>query len=258
MRAPATLLALSLLLAAPALAQRSEEEAGDVSEVDKDASGPLRDRIRPVSGHLLLMDGRFELSPTVGVSLRDAFFTKVLLGASLTWHFNEAIAASLHGGYTLSLISGAAQICNPPNAENGQPAGCRPPTMDELTRKADGTLANKAYGLTTFMATVDLQWSPLYGKISLFAEQVLNFNMYALIGPAVVMYGPTNVITVGGNVGLGFRFFINRWLAVRLELRDVIYPEVGLEVNTSTTSVRNQLVAELGFSMFLPTTFGGR
>jgi outer membrane beta-barrel protein len=246
----------ALVLVAPAWAQqgKAEEEAGDVSEVDKDAAGPLRERIRPVSGHLFLMDGRFELSPEVGVSVRDAFFTKILFGAALTYHFSETIAASLQGGYTLSVISGSAQICTPPNAANAQPAGCRSPTVTELTTNM-GAPANKAFGNTKFMASADLQWAPLYGKLSLFAENTLHFNMYGLIGPAVVMYGPLNVVTVGGNVGVGFRFFINSWLTVRLELRDVIYAENGLEAGLPITSVRNQLMAQLGLSLFFPTVF---
>lgn len=250
-------LVLALFLAVPAQAQRSEEEAGDVSEVDKDASGPLRDRIRPVSGHLFLMDGRFELSPAVGLSVRDAFFTKVLFGAALTYHFTEEFAASLRGAYTLSLISGSAQICNPPGAENGEPPGCRAPTIEELTQE-EGTPANKAYGNLTFLGSLDLQWSPIYGKLALFAENVLYFNMYGLAGPAVVLYGPTTQPTIGGNVGLGFRFAINSWLAVRLELRDTIYSEEGLELGRKTNSVRNQLTAELGLSMFFPTVFAER
>ena len=82
---------LLALVALPALAQKSEEEAGDVSEADKDASGPLRERIPPVSGHLFLMDGRFEVSPGIGLSVRDAFFSKVFFGAALTYH--EHVAA---------------------------------------------------------------------------------------------------------------------------------------------------------------------
>jgi outer membrane beta-barrel protein len=246
------------LLSLPALAQRSEEEAGDVSEVDKDASGPLRERIRPVSGHLFLMEGRFELSPMVGLSIRDAFFTKVLFGAALTYHLSEAWAVSARGGYAASLISGAAQICAPSSSLSGQAAGCHPPSWDELTRSADGQPANKAYGLLTFVGSLDLLWAPLYGKLSVFAEKVLHFNMYALVGPAVVIYGPGRVVTVGGNAGLGFRFVVNSFLAVRLELRDLIYQEAGIEAASPVTSIRNQLMAELGFSFFLPTTFQER
>lgn len=253
----------ALLFASPAFAQQSEEEAGDVSEVDKDAAGPLRERIRPVSGHLFLMDGRFEVSPTLGLSIRDAFWTKLLFGVAVTYHFTETMALSLHGGYTLSLIAGSAQICTPATPAMGAtpavPGSCRSPTYEELTRD-NGVPQNKAYGLTTLLASVDFQWAPIYGKISLFAEKTLSFNMYALAGPTFVLYGPTGAATLGGNVGLGFRFFINEWMTVRAELRDILYYESGFlpasaPPGTPAGSFRNQMMFELGFSMFFPTVF---
>jgi len=256
----------ALLFAAPAWAQKaaaSEEEAGDVSEVDKDSAGPLRERIRPVSGHLFLMNGRLEVSPTLGISFRDAFWTKLLFGVAVTYHLNETMALSLHGGYTLSLIAGSAQICTPPvpamGTEPAQPGACRAPTYEELTRQ-DGVPQNKSYGLTTLITSVDFLWAPIYGKISLFAEKTLSFNMYALAGPALVLYGPTITATVGGNLGIGFRFFINEWLTVRAELRDTMYYESGYlppsaPAGTPGGSFRNQLMFELGLSMFFPTVF---
>jgi outer membrane beta-barrel protein len=236
------LLALSLF-AFPVFAA-AEDEAGDVSEIDKDASGPLRDRIRPVSGHLFLMDGRFEISPSVGISLRDAFWQKVGFGAAFTYHFTETIGLSARATYNLSLISGSAQICDPGG-------GCALPTREELTT-FNGATANVAYGYMSLLTSVDLQWAPLYGKIALFSENILNFNIYGLIGPTFLMYGPNNSFTVGGNIGIGFRFFINEWLCLRLELRDVLYYEEGANARNS---FRNQLMTEIGFSMFFPTIF---
>jgi outer membrane beta-barrel protein len=80
--------------------------------------------------------------------------------------------------------------------------------------------------------------------------------MYVLAGPSFLMYGPTGAteFTVGGNVGVGFRFFFNEWLTLRLEIRDVMYWEKNGR-DTSTGSFRNQLMAEFGFSMFFPTIF---
>ncbi len=245
------LLLMLALLAVPAFAQKSsEDEAGDVSEVDKDASGPLRDRIRPVSGHLFLMGGRFEISPGVDISVRDAFWQKVGFGAAFTYHFNEDLALSARGMYNLSLISGSAQICDPDG-------GCAAPTREELTT-LNGQTANVAYGYMSLLTSLDLQWSPLYGKLSLFAEKFLNFNMYVLAGPTFLMYGPNNTPTVGGNVGIGFRFFFNEWLTLRLEVRDVIYGEVGARPDRDgnpQVSIRNQIMPEIGFSMFIPTLF---
>lgn len=246
---------LAALFALPAFAA-SEDEAGDVSEVDKDSSGPLRERIRPVSGHLFLMKGRFEVSPGVGISFRDAFFSKYIFGAAFTYHFNEDWAASLRGGYALNVISGSAQICTPVNAD-GTGGGCNPPTEAQLlTEKGQPT--NKVFGRTTLLASLDLQWSPLYGKMSLSAERFLHFNMYAVGGPAIVMYGPDGAgqLAIGGNLGAGFRFFVNRFVTVRLELRDTIYMENGFyAINGSTSSLRNQLLGEVGVSFFFPMQF---
>lgn len=260
-RARLTWLCFALVVAAaPAFAQKSEEEAGDVSEADKDSSGPLRDRIPPVSGHLFLMDGRFEISPGIGLSIRDAFFTKLFLGAALTYHFSETVGVSLRGGYNVSLVSGSAQICTTEDPTTNTAAGCRSPTVQELTTRVDSTgtrvPANVAYGLNSLLASIDLQWAPIYGKLSLSAERVLSFNMYGLVGPALVMYGPQGQLTAGGNVGLGFRFFLNKFLTIRLELRDTIYLEQGASADQS--SLRNQLLVEAGFSIFLPTVFQER
>lgn len=227
----------------------SEDEAGDVSEVDKDASGPLKDRVRPVSGHLFLMDGRFEVSPGIGLSLRDAFWQKVGFGAAFTYHFTEAVGVSARASYNLTLISGAAQICDPVGG------GCAAPTEAELST-FNGAPANVSFGRMSLLTSVDLQWAPLYGKLALFSEKILNFNMYILAGPSFLIYGPpaASVFTVGGNLGVGFRFFLNEWLTVRLEVRDVIYYEQNGR-DPAAGSVRNQLMTEIGFSMFFPTIF---
>lgn len=228
-----------------ALAQKSEEEAGDTSEADKDAAGPLRERVRPVSGQVFLMKGRFELSPGLALSFKDAFFTKYTPLLALTYHLNDAFALSLHGAYNISVVSGAAQICT--NGAEGTIRGCTPPTMQQLT-------AANAYGQMGLMAGLELQWSPIYGKIGLVAEKFLEFNMYAALGPSLVMYGPQNSATAGANLGIGFRFFINKFLCVRLELRDVIYSE-SFAAPYAESSLRNQLMGEFGFSIFLPTAF---
>lgn len=227
----------------------SESEAGDVSEVDKDALGPLRERIRPVSGHLFLKKGRFEISPSATVSIRDAFFRKYIVGTTLTYYPWETLGFGLRAGYALNTVAGSAQKCT--FGDEGTALGCRAPTFDELDGKAPGQL--------TLLGGVDAQWSPIYGKISLAAETFAHFDMYGVLGASVIQYkGPptssgalsTSRMTGGGNVGIGFRFFLNRYMTLRTEVRDLIYVEQAvLPANT----LRNQLMFELGVSFFLPT-----
>ncbi|MCY1076436.1 outer membrane beta-barrel domain-containing protein [Archangium lansingense] len=224
----------------------SEQEAGDVSEVDKDRLGPLRERVRPVSGHLFLKQGRFEFSPSATLSIKDAFFSKYILGGTLTYHPTETLGVSLRAGYSLNTVASAAQICTfSSGADGGTTRGCRRPTYAELDGEAPGQL--------TLMGGIDAQWAPIYGKISLMAEQFLHFDLYGVVGATAVQYrGPSKAaeLTAGGNVGVGMRFFLNRWVTVRTEFRDLIYVEKAL--NPSTT-LRNQLLFELGVSFFFPS-----
>jgi outer membrane beta-barrel protein len=225
----------------------SEAEAGDVSEVDKDALGPLRERIRPVSGHLFLKKHRFELSPSATVSIRDAFFRKYILGATLTYYPWETLGIGLRAGYALNTVSGSAQICT---LDEGEGRGCRAPTFEEIDGSAPGQLS--------LLGGVDVQWSPIYGKISLMAETFAHFDMYGVLGASVVQYkGPPTSserssarMTGAGNLGIGFRFFLNRHMTLRTEVRDLIYVE---KATLPATTLRNQLLFELGLSFFFPT-----
>jgi outer membrane beta-barrel protein len=221
----------------------SEAEAGDVSEVDKDRVGPLRERIRPVSGHVFLKKGRFEFSPSATISLRDAFFRKYIFGASFTYHPAETLGLSLRAGYSLPTVSGSAQLCTFGGDDGGQ-RFCRAPQFEELDGSAPGQIS--------LLAGADVQWAPIYGKISLLAESFAHFDMYAVGGASLVQYkAATSQITVGGNVGVGLRFFLNRYITLRTEVRDLIYVEKGALPDSS--SLRNQLLFELGVSFFLPT-----
>ncbi|WP_426750774.1 outer membrane beta-barrel domain-containing protein [Myxococcus sp. Y35] len=243
---------LALCLTAPALgfAQTSEEvEAGDVSEVDKDRLGPLRERVRPVSGHVFLKKGRFEFSPSATLSLRDAFYSKYIFGGTLTYHPMETLGISLRAGYAINTVAGAAQKCTFSDGGDGSTRGCVPPTLDELDGNAPGQIK--------LLGGADVQWAPIYGKLSLLAETFVHFDLYGVAGASVVQYrGPSetpdgeakNYLTPGANLGVGARFFLNRWITLRTELRDLIYVEKGTEV--SGNYLRNQLLFELGVSFF--------
>jgi len=251
----AALAALLVLSPALALAQdtpaptTSEAEAGDVSEVDKDAQGPLRERIRPVSGQVFLRKGRFEISPSASVSLRDAFYTKYIFGGTVTYHPSESLGLGLRVGYSVPTVSGTAQICTFDQGERG----CRKPTQEELDQGGLGNLR--------LVAGLDAKWAPIYGKLSLLSSYFAHFDMYGIAGASLVQYrGPDlaaagttkDYMTVGGNVGVGFHFFLNRWVTLRSELRDLIYVEKTRFAGDS--SLRNQLLFELGVSFFFPDT----
>jgi outer membrane beta-barrel protein len=253
-----------LLMTTPAIAFAQDQDvranadpnadAADAPERTMDA-GPLRDRVVPVSGNLFSKKGRFELSPSASVTIRDAFFTKYIFGGTLTYHITETWAVSLRGGYSVPIVSGAAQICTTETTSAGAVPGCRNPRFSELNGKAPGQI--------TMLSGADVLWEPIYGKLALWSELFVHFDLYVVGGPALIEYqGPTSngaagsqtYFTAGGNIGLGTRVFLNKWLALRGELRDVLYVE---KVSAgSGNSFRNQILFELGLSFFFPTSSG--
>ncbi|EPX58607.1 hypothetical protein D187_003805 [Cystobacter fuscus DSM 2262] len=227
----------------PAVTGSAEQEAGDVSEVDKDRLGPLRERVVPVSGHLFLKKGRLELSPSATFSIKDAFYSKYIFGGVLTYHFTETLGLSLRAGYSLPTVAAAAQICTFETTGGTTTRGCRQPTFQDLDDKAPGKIL--------LTGGLDVQWAPIYGKMSLLSEQFLHFDLYGIAGASAIQYrapGAT-ALTAGGNVGVGMRFFVNRWMTVRTEFRDLIYVE---KARNPATTLRNQLLFELGVSFFFP------
>ncbi len=245
------LCAAALLVSVEARAQ-AEEEAGDVSEVDKDRTGPLRERVRPVSGHLFMKRGRFEFSPSATRSLNDAFFTKYVFGGTFGFFPSEEVGLHLRGGYALPFVSSAAQIC-PRDDAGGRT--CQKPALRDLDGRAPGQMS--------WLAGADVSWSPLYGKVGLLAERFLHFDLYVLGGVSAVGYqGPARSeggasvgrMSLGGNLGVGSRVVISRWMTLRAELRDLVYSERTGPAGVNS-ALRNQLMFELGFSMFLPTSF---
>lgn len=245
---------LGALVAAPgaAIAQASdrdaEAEARALEERDRAQEAPpnldLDERIAPVSGRTFVKDGRHEISPTAGISLGDAFFTKYLLGLRYAYHLTETWSLGLTGAYAVdSSPSGAVNRCD----SNGQ--NCGAPTSEDL-RRAPGDLG--------FMGSFDVSWAPLYGKISLLAEQVLHFDTYVLAGAGVVQskMAPQGSVDVESKMlpalqfGVGQRYFVSRHATLRFEIRDVIY-QTDAVGQPGEKDIQNQLLFTIGISFLL-------
>jgi outer membrane beta-barrel protein len=220
-------------LPAPAAAQSSKADA-------------FAGKIPPVSGQLYRKAGRFEATATGNLSLNDAFFTKYFGGLKLGYHFTESVSVAVHAAGGPAVKSGSAVRCSA--------AGCSDATA-EMLRQVPGRIR--------WIAGAEGAWSPIYGKLNVFSEQVAHFDLSLLAGPDLVAYdevlhadaagsSPGMATSVGGHVGVGVRLFFTESIAARLELKDYLYsvkvPNVG-----SGGDLQNQLFAELGVSFFLPT-----
>ncbi len=217
-------------------------------------------KIKPISGQLYLKAGRLELTPTFDLSFNDAFLKKYFGGVKVGYHVTEFLSVGGTFGMGPTAAAGSAVVC-PANQ------GCHPATRSQLWQVP---------GAIRMMAGAEVAWAPVYGKLNLAAEQVLHFDLALMAGPDYITHDevlsrdaaealaasggkPTSKATVGGHVGLGVRIYLNRFMALRLDVKDYVYAVkvpnwIEGAGNQPRTDVQNQLFFELGLSFFFPTS----
>ncbi len=234
-------LAAALALAAP--------RAGRASEADV-----FEHKIQPVSGQLYTKAGRFELTPTANLSVNDPFFNKYLFGAKLGYHLSDTW--SVHAAFSTGSSSPTASttLCS-----------AKPPCQP-----ADAAQLDQLPGRIKAMGGLEVGFSPIYGKLNLFGEQVVHFDLSLLAGADWISHeealgaagaalavsqgqAPPTASSFGGHVGVGTRIFLGGMVALRLELKDYLY-NARIGNPEPHDQLQRQLMAELGLSFFFPST----
>jgi outer membrane beta-barrel protein len=208
--------------------------AGSALAQEEQGSKSLKDRIRSVSNRLYIKGGRMEITlfPLTSISLNDGFYQKFGGGLGFAYHLNDAFAIQVMGTYSL-------------NAET-----------ENATYHGTGAVKIPYAGKRTFLASADLAWSPLYGKISLASESIFHFDTYVMAGMGVI----GGEIISGSNAGvcfdfgLGVRMFLTRMVAIKAELMDfmVFNDKVSIVQGNEKSDVQSQLLFNLGLSFFFP------
>jgi outer membrane beta-barrel protein len=199
------------------------------------------------------LDGRHDIGLLGGFSIKNKLTEHY--GAALTWayQFNEYLASDLllEGGYggTTSLVDNIR--------ETAKYSG----TKDDL---ADA-------GALVGTAQIGARFTPFYGKLSLASELPVHFNLYFMggVGAALVNYNGVlacandlgtasrctgdfrseTLPTVAFNVGGGLRFWAGDLMSLRVEVRDVIYPDRYWErVDLKKAASTGQVAGSAGVS----------
>lgn len=239
----------SMLIAAPAIAadapageaaasdadlQKEEQGQGAQTNVDAGTGKTLQERIRAVSRRTFLKANRFELAPQAGISTNDPFFRAWAFGARGSWHFSEEFSLDVGGSY--AAVQEQLDIFRALNVD--------PKDLD-LSRVASSSLV--AYG------DAGVTFSPFYGKVALASELVGHFDTFVSTGAGVVVDGDLSNPAVHPSleIGLGSRLFVNRWLSVRADVRDYLYPS---DIN-GELAFGSLLMLNVGVGIFFPLDF---
>ncbi|WP_428267099.1 outer membrane beta-barrel domain-containing protein [Haliangium sp.] len=174
-RLPITLSGLALLITAPALAQEAPPEAGG-SESERNVATSL-DEQPAVRHRLLLVKGRFELTPAFESTVNADYRYTLSGGLRAEYHFSDMFSAGAVGFFGTGLNTGlSSKIID--SLDETNPDGDPEPTRDEYQQHLNDM---PIHGAAYFSVT------PWYGKLAAFGKAFVNFDFYFQGGVAFAM-----------------------------------------------------------------------
>lgn len=253
-------LLLALLAAPGALAQEAPQEE-------------LVERV-VVRNRLYTNTGRLELSPTVGLTILNRLTNHYNFNLGAAFNVSETLGFEARGGWAVASLTGLARDLRDTLARSDPSAreDVVVPDMRDLW-KMTGNLS------------LGVRWMPIYGKVNLLGDVPVHFNAYLWAGPGVGVFERESIVycravtveagqrvcstprvdrrPVGllGSGAAGLRFFTHKGGALRLEVRDYVFPdsylvdidrriaEAGGETGTAAPSpgLSHLVMADVGY-----------
>ncbi len=199
----------------------AQGQAGEDTAVEKavDASA-----IRVVQQRPVIKSGRFELQVLGELSIADVMFRHYSAGGNAYFHLSEewAIGASYRHHFA-----------------------------EESTLLKDVTDKFEVFPERSIMrwsAVAEAAWTPIYGKLAFFDDDIVHFDMHLVVGGGVTQTSRSSTPRVTGLVGFGGRLLVSSWFSVNMEIRDQIYVETYNEGG----QLVNNVGLSFGFSVFFP------
>lgn len=150
--------------------------------------------------------GRVELVPFFGATVNDSIIQHMAVGLDVNYHITDVLSLGLTGMYYGHSVSDQAFWAR--------------------------YHYSREFKINKYQYTVALNfyYVPFYGKLSLFNDYILHFEVFASAGVGgtgteilprnAENLAFTNPFSLTFPVGLGGRVFVNRWLAVYLGVKD--------------------------------------
>jgi outer membrane beta-barrel protein len=167
--------------------------------------------------------GRHELTAQGGYYVADLLEGTFVVGAAYTYHLTEDAAIEASFGYSQF----------------------RSTVAERLERDRNVTILPPENRV--FLVFTDLVWSPIHGKLRLFADSIVHFDLHGAVGVGVI--DSSTSFGVAGQFGLGAKLLFGKSWAIRIDVRDNLYRQQILQ----SRQYVNDFSLTLGVSLFLPT-----
>lgn len=193
------------------------------------------DRVKSVQRKVYLKKSRFELAPSVSASVNDPYYLKTGLGLRAAYYFADTLAVA--GRFVWMNVY---------------------PNDDVRTAKRDFQ-SRIFFSVPNWSTMADLEWSPLYGKVSIF-NSILHLDGYLVGGVGIVVTDTSSLQGRGPNpaadLGIGMRLVAKDFLAVNVALINTTY--VDQPTGTTKGATQNLMMLGAGISVFVPFRSTGR
>jgi outer membrane beta-barrel protein len=172
---------------------------------------------------------RHELSAMGGWFAGDLSDGAPMYGGAYTFHFTEDLG--LEAGYMRSREH--YELLNSIATRNSNLVG--------LVRAEENPIQ---------FFTGNVVWSLAYGKVRWMGGAIGRYDFFlALGGGATVQPGDLGLT---GSAGFGMKFYLTQWLALRLDVRDLIHEQKRAALGVE--KIVNDITATGGLSVFIPFT----
>lgn len=215
---------VALLAAVFFLLLNPSAQAADEAEKAATDSAKEAPAIRVIQQRPVIKAGRFEVQLLGEASIADVMFRHLSVGTNMYYHLSEEWAL---GGAYRHYFSEESSL------------------LGDVTDKFE-VFPERA--VMRWSAGLDATWTPIYGKLAFFDDQIVHFDMHLIVGAGVTQTSRTSTPHVMGTVGLGGRLLISSWFSMNLEVRDQIY----VESYNDASQLVNNVGLNLGFSIFFP------
>jgi outer membrane beta-barrel protein len=189
------------------------------------------DRVKAVPRKTMLKRQRIELTPFFSLSLNDAYFQHLAAAGSAVFYPHDAFGIGVGVDWLY--------------------ANVKSDSVDAVRQNLTSVPA--VFEHPRMFAHVDAYWVPIYGKLSLFDSQIIHFDIYATAGMGVAFAGGRRPPLA--TVGVGHRFVLNDFMALRFEVRDHLFVDSQLVDNVPRSDIQSYVMFLAGVSIFVPPTF---
>ena len=204
--------------------QRKVLTAAELAEVRRLEN----ERVWVLQRRSFLKSDRFELNTNLGQNINDPLVNFYTVGGEMNYYLNEQMAIGLRGTYTLNTETNSFDTV----VQDYQ-------VFPQVSRPI-------------WSSSLNFHYIPLYGKFSMFQTWIFPWELSVRGGLGWLQTFIDGHVLV--TMGVKQQFFLNRWLALNIDLDYQLFQEVT-SPNSNEGSLLSNLVLGAGLSIYFPLDF---